>query len=112
MSAGKMADAGILQPDEIELIAVMFRRPPMCPARSYAMQVMAGPSPEQDLDIQLFLRRVRHECKEIWALRRLYEDYRIRCRETDRCRRDPTTQEQDRKNSINRNLNKENDYGI
>ena len=47
------ADLATLQPDEIEFISVMFDKPPMCPARGYSMEVMAGPSPEQQLDIEL-----------------------------------------------------------
>ena len=90
---------GTLQPDEIEFISVMFDKPPMCPARGYSMEVMAGPTPEQQLDIELYLRQVSQPCKEIWALKRLWEDYRIRRRERDRRQRDPTIQETDRKNS-------------
>lgn len=95
-------DVGTLRPDEIELIAVIFSRPPMCPARGYALQLLAGLTPEHELDIQIFLRQHGGPCSEIWALERLYDDYCIRRREKDRRQRDPTIQERDRKNSHHR----------
>ena len=93
---------GTLQPDEINLIAVMYLKPPMCPARSYGIKIIFGPTPEEILDIQMFLRQISQPCKEIWALKRLYEDHCIRKWEKDRQQRDPTTQEHDRK-TVTRN---------
>jgi len=89
---------GTLQPDEINLIAVRFQKNPVCPARSHSFHIMEGPTPEELLDVQMFLNHYSTPpCWEVWALMRLYDDHLTRHAEYDRQQRDPTIQERDRR---------------